>query len=45
MSDHANIRYHLEECIKAYDERNFLDAAINTYWCVQYCKYGEPLNL
>lgn len=42
MSDHANIRYHLEECTKAYGERNFLDAAINAYWCVQYCKYGGP---
>ena len=45
MADQANIRYHLEECTKAYDNRNFLDAAINAYWCVQYCKYGEPYGI
>lgn len=42
MSDYGNILYHLEQCKEAWTEGNIMDAAIDAYWCIQYCKNGEP---
>ena len=42
MSDQANILYYLEECKKSYNNKDFLDAAINAFWCVKYCEQGDP---
>ena len=45
MSDQANILYCLEECKKSYKNKDFLDAAVNAFWCVKYCEQGEPYGM
>lgn len=45
MSEYGNILYHLEACKKAWESKDYLDAAINAYWCVQYCEQGEPYGI
>lgn len=42
MSDQAKILDYLEQCKEAYSNKDFLNAAINAYWCVKYCEEGEP---
>lgn len=45
MSDHANILSYLEDCKRFYKQNEYLEAAINAYWCLQYCKNGEPFGI
>lgn len=45
MSDQANILYNLEECKKSYKNNDFLDAAVNAFWCLKYCEQGEPYGM
>lgn len=45
MSDYGNILYHLDACKEALETKRYLDAAINAYWCVQYCEQGEPYGI
>lgn len=41
MADTANIFDFLEEARNALIQDDYLRAAIASYWCIQYCKYGE----
>ena len=45
MSDQANILYCLEECRESYKNEDFIDAAVNAYWCIKYCEQGEPYGM
>ena len=45
MSDQANILDYLELSRNAWDEKDYIRAAICAYWCVQYCRYGEPYGM
>ena len=45
MSYHANIIDCLELSRNAWEEKDYLRAAICAYWCVQYCRYGEPYGM
>lgn len=45
MSDYAEILYYLDECKRLYKLKDFLGAAVNAYWCLQYCKNGEPYGI
>lgn len=45
MSDYGNILYFLEGSKKAWADKDYLNAAINAFWCIQYCEHGEPYGI
>ena len=45
MSDYGNILYFLEASKRAWTDKDYLNAAINAFWCIQYCKHGEPYGI
>lgn len=45
MSDHGNILYYLEESRRSLEDRDYLNAAVNAYWCVKYCEQGDPYGI
>ncbi len=45
MSDCGDIISYLEESSKAWEEKEYLKATISAYWCIQYCRHGEPYSM
>lgn len=45
MSDYNNILDFLEASKEAWTDKDYLNAAINAFWCIQYCRYGEPFGI
>lgn len=45
MSDQANIINYLARCKYNLKSGEYLEAAINAYWCIQYCINGEPYGM
>lgn len=45
MSDYACIIDHLKEAEACFEKDDFLNAAINAYWCMKYCEHGNPWEM
>lgn len=45
MSDSANIIDYLNESKEAWEQKDYIRSAISAYWCIKYCKYGEPYRI
>ena len=45
MGDTTGLYLSYESAIEQFNQRNFLMAAVEAYWCLQYCYYGEPYGI
>ena len=45
MADYINIHYYLDRAMESWQKGDYLEAAVNAYWCIQYCENGEPYGM